>query len=218
MLSQIELFKHFCDAIWEYDPRNGKVYIYHDTMVSEEESGCWIDYRSLYEEHREKFVYPKDLEIWKRYMSPEAMGVFLKGGFMEITFSIRMQDTKSGLQWHEVYLEKYEEHVLIASRDIKKEQRNATIARAVLPEFDYVCRIDVRTGSYVLYYADDEKTIVPQHESDNYEKVVEEFNHQYVVSESAAELTEKMRISNVVQQLEKKEEYVLYTVLSELWV
>lgn len=210
MLSQIELFKHFCDTIWEYDPKNGKVYIYHDTMVPEE-SGSWSKYSLIYLEHTEKFVYPEDLKIWKRYMSPKGLEEFLNSGLMETTFSVRMQNTKSGLQWHEAYLEKYKDHVLIASRDIKKEQRNATIARAVLPEFDYVCRIDVHTGSYVLYYADDEKTIVPQHESDNYEKVVEEFNHQYVVPESAAELTEKMRISNVVQQLERKEEYVLYT-------
>lgn len=142
-----------------------------------EESGSWSEYSLIYLEHTEKFVYPEDLKIWKRYMSPKGLEEFLNSGLMETTFSVRMQNTKSGLQWHEAYLEKYKDHVLIASRDIKKEQRNATIARAVLPEFDYVCRIDVHTGSYVLYYADDEKTIVPQHESDNYEKVVEEFNH-----------------------------------------
>ncbi len=210
MLSQVELFKHFCDTIWEYDPQNEKVYIYHDTMVPEE-SGRWMEYGPLYQEHREKFVYPKDLDIWKRYMSPEALEDFKNSGLKESSFSVRMQNTRSGLQWHEAYLERYGEHILIGSRDIKKEQRNATIARAVLPEFDYVCRIDVRTGSYVLYYADDEKTIVPQRESENYEKVVEEFNRQYVVPESAAELTENMRIRNVVQQLEEKEEYVLYT-------
>lgn len=212
MLSQVELFKHFCDTIWEYDPKTGKVYIYHDTMVPEER-GCWIEYRPLYEKHREKFVYPNDLDIWRRYMSPEGLEVFRNSGLNEINFSVRMQNTKSGLQWHEAYLERYGEHILIGSRDIKKEQRNATIAKAVLPEFDYVCRIDVHTGSYVLYYADDEKTIVPQHESDDYEKIVEEFNCQYVIPEKAAELTEKMRIKNLVQQLEEKEEYVLYTEL-----
>ena len=109
-----------------------------------EESGSWSEYSLIYLEHTEKFVYPEDLKIWKRYMSPKGLEEFLNSGLMETTFSVRMQNTKSGLQWHEAYLEKYKDHVLIASRDIKKEQR------------------------------------------------------------SAAELTQKMRISNVVQQLERK--------------
>ena len=210
MLSQVELFKHFCDTIWEYDPQNVNIYIYHDTMVPEE-CGRWMEYRSLYQEHMEKYVYREDLDIWKRYMSPEALEEFFHSSLNEINFSVRMQNTKSGLQWHEVYLERNNNHIIIGSRDIKAEQRNATIAKAVLPEFDYVCRIDVHTGSYILYYADDENTIVPQHESEDYEKIVEEFNLQHVVPEQASALTENMRISNLIQQLSTKDEYILYT-------
>ena len=89
-------------------------------------------------------------------------------------------------------------------------QRNAMIAKAVLPEFDYVCQIDVRTGGYRLYYADEENTIVPQRASENYEKIVAEFNEKNVIPEQAAELTENMRISNVVRQLSRAKDYVLY--------
>lgn len=210
MLNQVELFKHFCDTIWEYDPNTANIYIYHDTMVPEE-AGRWMDYRLIYQEHMDKYVYREDIDIWKRYMSPESLEKFFYGKLNEINFTVRMENTKSGLQWHEAYLERYNDHIIIGSRDIKAEQRNATIAKAVLPEFDYVCRIDVHTGSYVLYYADDEKTIVPQHESDDYEKVVEEFNLQYVVPEQAKILTENMRIRNLVQQLREKDEYILYT-------
>lgn len=210
MLDQIVLLKHFCDTLWEYDPVTEQVYVYHDNMLIEL-CGKWNDYRTLYQEHLDYFVYREDIEIWKQYMSPDALKGFLDGDTNEIGFLVRMEHTKSGLQWHEAYLEHYGEHILIGSRDIKAEQRNATIAKAVLPEFDYVCRIDVCTGSYVLYYADNENTIVPQHESDDYERVVEEFNNQYVVPEEATALTEKMRISNLVQELSDAEEYILYT-------
>lgn len=210
MLNQVALLKHFCDTLWEYDPAKESVYIYHETLKPEL---CWqwIDYRPLYQEHLENYIYWEDENIWKRYMSAEALKEFIDGPLDETTFSVRIEHGGDDIQWHEAYLERYKDHVLIGSRDVKKEQKNATIASAVLPEFDYVCRIDVRTGSYVLYYADDEKANVPQHESEDYEKIVGEFNRMNVVPEEAEALTEKMRIANVVRELEKAEEYVLYT-------
>lgn len=212
MLNQVSLLKHFCDTLWEYDPAEERVYIYHDTMVPEL-CGQWVAYRALYEDHLKRFVYREDVGIWKRYMSPEAFLRFLDENAEESGFVVRMEHTNSGLQWHEAYLQRYGDHILVGSRDIKEEQRNATITKAILPEFDYVCRIDVRTGSYVLYYADDEKTVVPQHEADDYEQVVETFNREYVVPEEADALTANMRIQNLVEKLREADEYVLYTQL-----
>lgn len=99
------------------------------------------------------------------------------------------------------------------NRDVLLEQRNTAIAKALLPEFDYVCRIDVHSGSYVLYYADNENTIVPQGESDNYESIVADFNRRYVIPEEADTLTENMRIAHLVQMLSDAKEYVLYTTV-----
>lgn len=56
--------------------------------------------------------------------------------------------------------------MLLASRDVKEQQRNAVIAQAVVTEYDYVCCIDVPTKSYVFYYSDLNKAIVPQTASD----------------------------------------------------
>lgn len=212
MLKQITLLKHFCDALWEYDPETAQVYIYHDCALPEL-CGKWMDYSALYQKHQEQFVYQEDIGIWKRYMLPEHLKEFLHSDLEENQFSVRMVTTDGTLQWYEAWLERYENHVLIGSRDVKEEQRNATIAKAVLPEFDYVCRIDVNTGSYVLYYADNENTVVPQHESDDYEQIVKEFNDLHVVPWEAEALTENMRISNLLKQLEENEEYVLYTEL-----
>lgn len=210
MLNQVALLKHFCDTLWEYDPEKERVYIYHEALMPEL---CWqwIDYPPLYRKHLEKYVYWEDKNIWKRYMSAEALKDFLDSSLDEMEFSVRIGQDEDDIQWHEAYLERYKDHVLIGSRDMKKEQRNATIASAVLPEFDYVCRIDVRTGGYVLYYSGEEKANAPQYESEEYEKIVEKFNRENVVPEEADALTEKMRIANVVKELDKAEEYILYT-------
>lgn len=100
--------------------------------------------------------------------------------------------------------------VCIGSQDIEEAQRNATIAQAVLPEFDYVCRIDVATKSYVFYYADDIHTIVPQHVGDDYEKIMTEFNRAHVVPEECEALSRNMRLDNLIRQLEQAPDYVLY--------
>ena len=100
--------------------------------------------------------------------------------------------------------------MIIGSRDVRDEQRNAIIAQAVLSEFDYVCRINVQTGSYMLYYADNKNTIVPQHKADDYEQVIGEFNRQYVVDHEAELLTENMRINKVVQELKNKSVCFVY--------
>ena len=68
---------------------------------------------------------------------------------------------------------------------LQDEQRNASIAHAVLSEFDYVCWIDLETQGYILYYSADEKTVVPQHSAGNFDQVIGDFNLQYIVPEEA---------------------------------
>jgi len=62
MLNQIALLKHFCDTIWEYDPVTERIYVYHDTMLPNS-AGQWVDYRPLFEEHLDKYVYWEDAAI-----------------------------------------------------------------------------------------------------------------------------------------------------------
>lgn len=210
MLNKIALFKHFFDALWEYDPQTKRLFMYHDRMLTD---ACnqWVDYKEIYTEHLNHFVYWEDIGEWEENMSIAALEDFLKSDLEEVHFSVRIKNDKNELQWHEAYLERYQGHVIIGSRDVRDEQRNAIIAQAVLSEFDYVCRINVQTGSYMLYYADNKNTIVPQHKADDYEQVIGEFNRQYVVDHEAELLTENMRINKVVQELKNKSEYVLFT-------
>lgn len=214
MLKQVALLKHFCDTVWEYDVCKNQIYIYYDTMFPEL-CGKWVDYNKMYQQHLTDYVYREDIAIWQQYMSPENLRDFQQSNEEEVQFCVRIENTESGMQWHEAYIENNGDRLIIGSRDIKAQQRNATIAQAVLPEFDYVCRINVHSQSYILYYSANEKTIVPQHESDNYHKIMEDFNRKYVVEDEVEILIQNMHIENVVKELEKQEEYILYVTMKD---
>lgn len=209
------LVLHFCDAVWEYRVSTNEVFFHHDTM-DPELCGQWISYDTVDRHYQETHVYPMDLVIWRRYLTPEAIRRFYSGTEAEEHFYIRLHNTGKGLEWHEVYLEKSEEdRLILSSRDTREMQRSSAIAKAVVPEFDYVCRIDLTDGSYVLYYSDENKTVVPQSASDNYEQILEEFNRRYVVPEEVEPLTEQMRLDRVRSELERGGEYVLYATMQD---
>ena len=210
MLKRIALLRQFCDTVWEYQGDSNQLYIYYDGVTPGFCDTCQ-PYDKVYQLYQKEYVYSEDISIWEKYMSPENLREFLDSDEEERHFEIRVAHGRSGLEWHEAYIDKEDENrLLIGTRDVKEEQRNATIAQAVLPEFDYVCRIEIATGSYVLYYSADEKTVVPQHSADDYETVFTIFNHSQVVPEEAEELSENMKIKNVVDKLEEQEEYILY--------
>ncbi len=214
MLNGIALFRQFCDAVWEYRPDTNLVYIYHDT-ITPELCGSWRPYTDIFTLYRDKYICREDLAVWQVYLSPEALYSFAYGERESQHFFLRF-DHGNGVEYHEAYLEKKgDSGVLIGSRDIRAEQRNATIAQAVLPEFDYVCRIDVAAGSFVRYYSDASLTALPQRASENYEESFAAFNRVDVVPEEYEALTANMRIDHVVRMLETRPEYILYATVYE---
>ncbi len=162
------LIKNFCDALWEYDSRTNQVYIYHDNMTPEL-CGRRIEYDYLYDLYRKNHVYQADANIWENILAPDRLAMFLKGGESSLHFSIRLRSREGEMQWHEAFIERLDEsRLLLSSRDIQNIQRNASIAQAVIPEFDYVCYIDIKMNSYILYSSGDKKTIIPENVFDDY--------------------------------------------------
>lgn len=209
------LVLHFCDAVWEYRVSTNEVFFHYDTM-DPALCGQWMTYDTVDRHYQAEHIYPLDLAIWQRYLTPEAIRRFYAGTEEEAHFYLRLQNTEKGLEWHEVYLEKLkEDRLILASRDTREMQRASAIAKAVVPEFDYVCRIDLTSGSYVLYYSDENKTLVPQSASDNYEQILEEFNRLYVIPEEADALTEQMRLDRVQRELEHRDAYILYATMQD---
>lgn len=209
MLNQIALLKHFFDTLWEYDPQTNQVYIYHD-MILPDFCDQRIDYPFLYQMHLEQYVYWEDRALWEKYLSSKNLQKFVSEDKEEIRFCVRMKNAQNFLKWHEIYIEHCGKQILIGNHDMKEEKRNATITKAVLPGFDYVCRIDVHTGNYIVYYADHTNSSALQPESHDYEKAMTAFNQKYVSTSESSSLTENMKINNVVQKLNESEEYILY--------
>lgn len=228
MLTEVEVFKRFCDAIWEYHADTNQIYIHHD-RTTPEVCGKWKNYEEIYRLYQDQYVYREDVEIWQQYMNPEHLKQFLEKKDKEDHFFVRIEHKEKSesqrkhtgfqnrwMEWHEVYVSRLNEtSVMIASRDVREEQRNSTIAQAVLPEFDYVCRIDIATNNYVIYYSDKEKHIIPKHAAENYHKIMEITNHKNVLAEEVDSLCRHMRVENVVEHLEHASEYILYATMEE---
>ena len=216
MLEKITFFKKIFDTVWEFNREDHQLHVYYDSALLEYCDTC-VPYEEMYQLYVDEYVYKEDLALWERYMSSENLIKFLQDDREEIDFEFRMEHTRIGLEWHAAYMNKLDENrILIATRDIKDEQRNASIAHAVLPEFDYVCRIDLETQGYILYYSADEKTVVPQHSAGNFDKVIGDFNLQYIVPEEAEALNENMRLSNIIAQLNEQDEYILYATSRDM--
>lgn len=209
------LIFHFCDAIWEYRVSTNEIFLHYDSLTPEF-CGQWLPYDTIDRLYQDSYVYSLDMELWHRFMTPTALQRFYNEDTKEEHFYIRLENAQKELEWHEIYVQRLGPDCLcLSSRDTREMQRTSIIAKAVVPEFDYVCCIDLKAGSYVLYYSDNNKTVVPQSTSDNYEKILEEFNRLYVIPEEASALTEQMRIANVQKELEGKKEYILYATMQD---
>lgn len=206
---------HFCDAIWEYRISTNEVFFHRDTIDSHL-CNTWIPYENIDKVYQDTYVYNLDIHIWQHYLTPEALRRFSQGVMPEDHFYIRLEIADQEMQWREVYIQKIDsDHLLILSKDTREMQRNSIISKAVVPEVDFVCCIDLENKSYVLYYSDDNKTLVPKSASDNYEEAVEEFNRLYIIPEEAETLIKNMSLDNVLQELEQKSEYIIYATMND---
>ena len=123
MERQMELLRRFCDAIWEYDTEKNEVCIYQDTENGETRK--WNQYDEVYMVYLEEYVHGEDRSIWKNHMSPEKLKQFYESKIQEDHFFVRTEHERTGMQWHEAYIEKDEKSgkLLIGTRDIKAKER-----------------------------------------------------------------------------------------------
>lgn len=209
------LVKKFCDALWEYDSNTNQVYIYHDN-IEPELCGRWISYEEIYSLYRKNYVSQIDRAVWENYMHTEHLNEILTMPNGEDSFFLRLENKKKDIEWHEVYIEKTEQtRLIIAGHDIRKNQRNAMITQAVMPEFDFVCCIDVETEQYVIYYSEYSEAYVPKGNAEKYSDILHEVNDRYIVPEQREEVTACMEMEHVIKELQDKEEYILYATMKK---
>lgn len=214
MLRVLNILKKFCDSLWEYSIEDNMVYLHYDTTTPDL---CekWIDYQQIFDLYYQHYVHPSELHKWNELLSKEKLLEFYESDLEEKHFYIRL-NINGKLEWHEVYLEKSGDgNITLMSHDIHKLKRNDAVIKAVDPKFDYVTYINVQDQSYILYSSNENETIIPTSKSDNYPRVLNEYNTKYVVSEELEYSLKAMSIENVIKELETKSEYVIYITTLE---
>lgn len=214
-MSVSSLIFHFCDALWEYRSNTRSVFLHKDGM-DPDMCGRWMSYEDVSLRYQERHVGALDEETWRAYLSPEAMEAFAHGAKREDSFYIRVGNNRNGQEWHEVHLQRVgDDIVYLASKDIREMRRSSAIAKAMVPEFDYVGCIDPSDGSYVLYYSDASKEAIPQSRARDYARTVEENIGSRVIPEERDGLLRAMRLESVIEALEESDEYVLFCTMQE---
>ncbi len=209
-----EMLRKLSEAVWEYDPDRNQVYIYHDNMTPGL-CGKWSDYGEIFALYRDQYVHHLDRHIWEKQLAPAFLEELCREK-KSCNIHIHMEDSTGRFEWHEVFMEPTEAGtLLLSSRDIQNNRRNEAIVAAIQPEFDYVCYIDIESGIYSLYPSEYTKSIVPQNLSENYPRVMREFNRVVIVPEQCEEATAKMELPYVLRELEYKDEHVVYLTVME---
>lgn len=117
MLNQIAMLKHFCEALWEYDPQKEQLYIHYDKIFPEI-CDQWMESGILFKKYQQQYVCKEDMVIWEHYLSSNFLNEFASGDENETQFSVRMKDQKKESRWYEMYLEHYEKNILIGTCDV----------------------------------------------------------------------------------------------------
>lgn len=117
MLNQIAMLKHFCEALWEYDPQKEQLYIHYDKIFPEI-CDQWMESGILFKKYQQQYVCKEDGVIWEHYLSSNFLNEFASEDENETQFSVRMKDQKKESRWYEMHLEHYEKNILIGTCDV----------------------------------------------------------------------------------------------------
>lgn len=203
--------RHFCDAVWEYNVKNKKTYVYFDTLARDKENQWWsID--ELTEYFKDTTLVKTDFEIWDRYFNDEFLTAFCKNQNNEDEFYLRFNTGENVLEWHRIVIENQDSDTLIISgKNIYQEMQERSFYRTSENVFDRMMYIDVATKCYIAQYFDVNRE--PMGANNDYDSMVTLFIKRYVMPDEVESLTENMRLDNVMRILEKNDKYILYATL-----
>lgn len=209
------------DTIWVITLASGRLSILRDSFTPELEDKEF-DYAEIGKTYVQEYIYPADLKKWETYLSLESLRKMAASGCRKKKFDMRFCNDLFGFEWHEAFLtlltdsSGQPDRVLLTSRSVNNFRKARIIETAVQTEYDYVVYIEAGTNSYVMYASNEESgTPVPPIASSNYEGEVAEFHRLYVPEEEQEDLTNRLKIVNVLSVLENSHEYVLFCKVME---
>lgn len=209
------------DTVWVVSLKEGCLEILKDSMTPELE-GKLLDYSNLSDMYMQEYIYPADRERWKELLSLEALRKMAASECRTRTFDMRFCNDIFGFEWQETYIHIFTDEAgtpdraLLTSRNMNDYRKAQIVEAAVQTEYDYVVYIEADKNSYVMYTSNMESgTPVPPVASNDYENEVDEFHRRYVPEKERDNLTEKLRISNVLSALKQNREYILFCKVLE---
>lgn len=204
----IKSFRHYCDTIWEYDRENNRIFVHYDKIASDFENKWYVE-GELAALFRANYMFEVDDDVMERYLNRGYLRRLLSENKTDAQFHLRFRLKNSELKWYEMRVDRIDDNsLLITGRDIYEAIKQKSAYATVVGLFDGVINIDVETKKYIVSYADRMGTL-PTEEYD-YEQALDRFVGGHVVGENKADVRSRMRLENVIKELEKNDEYIVY--------
>ena len=204
----ITCLKHYCDMIWEYDRRNGKIFIYYDTVAREYTDRAYT-VSELIGIFRDEFGIGINDRIWKKYLNEEYLKGFFTDGKDGEELELQFLLPSAPLKWYRIRIEKNgEESLIISGKDMCDEFKERSLYNSVRESFDNITSICLETGTCVVIHARNTENIpIADY---NYGAVMNMFVEKYVPEEEKEQTKASLALDYAVKKLENAEEYIIY--------
>ena len=203
----ISCLKHYCDMIWEYDRKSGKIIIHYDVTAQKYEGKAYT-VPEIIGIFRDDFGICINGKIWKKYLNEDYLkSVFEADGGEE--FELQFRFPSSPLKWYRIRIEKTgSDRLVISGRDMYNEFKERSLYNSVRESFDNIISISLETGTCVVIHSrnasDRAKT------DSDYNSVMHMFAEKYVPEEDRERVKAELELDFAIKKLEKTTEYIIY--------
>lgn len=213
---QIKAMAHLFELLWKCDVNTNEIYVYLD-KITPELSDTSHEYEYIYNLYLNNHIHPIDKNLWKHFLSKENLNNFFASNKESINFYIRLINNEVSFEWHEVFITKADDNcIMISSHNADSNYQYESIGKAIGTELDYVININAENNSYVLYTpkSQDLNNAPPLPVfGDNYYSTLFDYYNIFGIMEESNEFFEQLKLENITAQLDKNEEYILYSTI-----
>lgn len=210
----------FMEAVWEINVVTEQVYIWSEKVLSDRTNQI-LPYNELFSFFLSNYICEPDRKVWRQYMSLDVLKDLIESGKKNSSFEIRILGEPLGVDWYEIFCtvisneESANKNVMMCFRNISDKKRSAIIETAVQSEYDYVIYLEADDNSYVMYSSNETSgTPLPPAARNDYTLEMMAYNTQFCTPDESIRLNNCMQIENVLKNVRKDGEYILY---SKMW-
>ncbi|MEG2015173.1 MAG: hypothetical protein RR086_05515 [Clostridia bacterium] len=170
-----------------------------------------MQWESLIARYAERRACPSDRAIILSEFSTSSLCSLLENGQRSKSMEVRCGASGNTYEWMELsamIISSKEKKLLITTRNINEQRLLKSIAeRFLYKNCDYFVLLDTKNNSFVRFMGNDNGSVLPPIISDDYTKVLKEYNQQFVMPNDVDRVTALMQIDNILKILENQDEY-----------